>query len=188
MIVASAATGLASSEHHPLGEVLRELGKLTERDIGRIVLRQRETKEKFGEAAQSLGLVSREDIAFALARQFEYPCARPSDSKLSPLLVTAVEPFGAAAEVFRVLRGNLMLSWFNDRRRSLAVTGAKLPAPEADDERARMDERITILRGLIETLDLMFDAFGKVRTSGEWAKELTKMQKWLQSEERRKPG
>ena len=57
-------------------------------------------------------------------------------------------------------------------------------APEADDERARLEERITILRGLIETLDLMFDAFGKVRTGGDWTKELTKMQKWLQSEER----
>jgi chain length determinant protein tyrosine kinase EpsG len=44
---------------------------------------------------------------------------------LSPLLVMAVEPFGAAAEVFRVLRGNLLLSWFNDRRKSLAVTGAR---------------------------------------------------------------
>jgi len=35
---------------------------------------------------------------------------------------------------------------------------------EADDERVRLEERIGILRGLIETLDLLFDAFGKVRT------------------------
>lgn len=63
---------------------------------------------------------------------------------------------------------------------SLAVTGAKLPASEADDERARLEERIGIIRGLIETLDLLFDAFGRVRTGGGWAKELGKMQKWLQ--------
>jgi chain length determinant protein tyrosine kinase EpsG len=125
VIVASAATGLHTSEHHLLGEVLCELGKLTERDIGRIVLRQRQTREKFGEAAESLGLVSREDVAFALARQFEYPCAQPADSKLSPLLVSALEPFGPAAEMFRVLRGNLMLSWFNDRRKSLVVTATR---------------------------------------------------------------
>ena len=39
---------------------------------------------------------------------------------------------------------------------------------------------------LIETLDLIFDAFGQVRFSGEWPKELAKMQKWLSREEKRK--
>ncbi len=65
---------------------------------------------------------------------------------------------------------------------TLAVTSAKLPAPEADDERVRREERIGILRSLLETLDLLFDAFGQVRTGGAWAKELAKMQKWLQEE------
>lgn len=67
---------------------------------------------------------------------------------------------------------------------SLAVTGAKLPAPEADDERARLEERIGIVRGLIETLDLLFEAFGRVRTGAGWGKELGKMQRWLQEEAR----
>lgn len=67
---------------------------------------------------------------------------------------------------------------------SLAVSGAKLPAPEADDERVRLEERVGILRSLIETLDLLFDAFAQVRTSGAWTKELAKMQNWLQAEER----
>jgi hypothetical protein len=67
---------------------------------------------------------------------------------------------------------------------TLAVTGAKMPAPESGEERARLEERVTQLRHLVETLDLLYDAYGNVRASGEWAKELAKMQKWLAREER----
>jgi hypothetical protein len=67
---------------------------------------------------------------------------------------------------------------------TLAVSGARLPAPEGNDERVRLEERITLMRGLLETLDLLYDAFGRVRFSDEWSKELLKIQKWLQREER----
>lgn len=67
---------------------------------------------------------------------------------------------------------------------SLAVGGAKLPAPEASEERARLEERVTQVRHLIETLDLLYDAFGARRASGEWGKELAKVQAWLRREER----
>jgi hypothetical protein len=67
---------------------------------------------------------------------------------------------------------------------NLAVSGAKLPAPEGTEERVRLEERVTQLRHLIETLDLLYDAFGAKRASGDWAKELAGMQKWLLREER----
>ena len=67
---------------------------------------------------------------------------------------------------------------------SLAVSGARLPAPEASDERARLDERVVQLRHLLETLDLLYDAFGRLRASDAWPRELAKLQKWLQREER----
>ncbi len=66
---------------------------------------------------------------------------------------------------------------------TLAVSGAKLPAPEGNDERARQEERVVLLRSFLETLDLLYDAFGRVRFSEKWPKELTKVQKWLQREE-----
>jgi hypothetical protein len=69
---------------------------------------------------------------------------------------------------------------------SLAVSGAKLPAPEVVEERARLEERVTQLRHLLETLDLMYEAFGRKRAGEEWPKELARMQKWLQREERAK--
>jgi hypothetical protein len=67
---------------------------------------------------------------------------------------------------------------------TLAVSGARLPAPEATEERARLEERIAQLRHLLETLDLLYDAFSAKRGGELWAKELPKMQKWLQREER----
>jgi hypothetical protein len=67
---------------------------------------------------------------------------------------------------------------------SLAVSGARLPAPEASDERARLEERITQLRHLMETLDLLYDAFNEKRAGDLWSKELPKMQKWLARDER----
>jgi hypothetical protein len=67
---------------------------------------------------------------------------------------------------------------------TLAVSGLKLPAPEGNDERVRLEERVALLRSFLETLDLLYDAFGRVRLSEGWPKELTKIQKWLQREER----
>jgi hypothetical protein len=67
---------------------------------------------------------------------------------------------------------------------TLAVTGCKLPAPEAVEERARLEERVTQLRDLVETLDLLYDAFGRKRASDDWPKELARMQKWLARDER----
>ncbi|MBY0513231.1 MAG: hypothetical protein K2P78_04880 [Gemmataceae bacterium] len=70
---------------------------------------------------------------------------------------------------------------------TLAVGGAKLPAPadEVADARARLDERADQLRALVETLDLLYDAFGTRRFGKEWEAELAAMQKWLKREERR---
>jgi hypothetical protein len=67
---------------------------------------------------------------------------------------------------------------------TLAVSGARLPAPEANEERARLEERVALLRGFLETMDLLYDAFGRRRFSEDWPKDLAKIQKWLQREER----
>ena len=67
---------------------------------------------------------------------------------------------------------------------TLAVSGARLPAPEASEERARLEERITQLRHLLETLDLLYDAFNAKRAGDSWSRELAKMQKWLARDER----
>jgi hypothetical protein len=67
---------------------------------------------------------------------------------------------------------------------NMAVGGVRLPAPEAAEERGRLEERVTQLRHLVETLDLLYDTFNQRRAGEQWAKELARMQKWLQREDR----
>lgn len=64
---------------------------------------------------------------------------------------------------------------------TLAVSGAKLPPMPEDvtDARARLDERATQIRSLLESFDLLYDAFCQRRFGSEWQKDLTEMQKWL---------
>lgn len=70
---------------------------------------------------------------------------------------------------------------------TLAVGSAKLPMPPEDvgDARARLDHRVGQIRDLVETLDLLYDAFGQKRFGKEWPDTLVRMQKWLAKEERR---
>jgi hypothetical protein len=67
---------------------------------------------------------------------------------------------------------------------TLAISGAKLPPSEEEEERARLEERVTLLRHLLETLDLLYDRFGRVRAGGGWAKELARIQAWLREQDR----
>ncbi len=70
---------------------------------------------------------------------------------------------------------------------TLAVGSAKLPPPPEDvtDARAKLDERASQLRALVETLDLVYDAFGKRRFGKEWEDDLPAIQRWLKREERK---
>ena len=65
---------------------------------------------------------------------------------------------------------------------SLAIGSARLPAPEGEDDRARLEERVTQLRHLLETLDLVYQAFLRRRLGDGWTKELGRMRKWLRPE------
>jgi hypothetical protein len=67
---------------------------------------------------------------------------------------------------------------------TLAVAGAKLPVAEEGEDRARQDERVSQLRHLIETIDLLYGAFLKRRLGAGWSKELERVQRWLHREER----
>jgi protein-tyrosine kinase len=112
-------------QHMPIGELLVSTGKLNELDIARVIAVQKQQQLRFGEMAQKMGLLRREDVEHALAQQFDYPYVRERGSALSPLLISACEPFGVRAEAIRVLRGQLALRWFDDRRKTLVVAAAR---------------------------------------------------------------
>ena len=55
---------------------------------------------------------------------------------------------------------------------------------EESEERVKLEERVGQLRHLVETLDLLYDAFLNRRLGAGWPEELERVQKWLQREER----
>lgn len=137
--------------HQPIGELLTQSARLTEHDVKRVLAYQRKRGLRFGEAARSLGLVTAEDIQHALSRQFSYPYIRRGESGMHPMLVSAYQPFGAAAEAFRMLRSQLMLRWFDKGRKVLAVgaprtgTGASTVAANLAISFAQLGERTLLL-------------------------------------------
>jgi chain length determinant protein tyrosine kinase EpsG len=105
---AEAPAGAAEPERS-IGDILTALRNLSAEQVERVLRHQRERGLRFGEAAVALGLVSKEDVLFALAQQFHYPYAPEEQRKLSPELVTLNEPFSPRAESFRALRSQLLM-------------------------------------------------------------------------------
>jgi receptor protein-tyrosine kinase len=96
-----------------IGAILLGSGALSDEDVERILERQREAGERFGEAGKALGLLQQRDIDIALSRQFDYPCLRRGESRVSTSLVAAYEPASPQVEALRALRSELTLHWFN---------------------------------------------------------------------------
>ena len=106
-----------------IGALLQAAGKITPENAERVCHLQADMGIRFGEAAQRLGLVDDDDIARALARQFDYPYLRPGEATCSASLLAAYEPFGALAETLRAVRSQLLLRWFARGHKSLVVAG-----------------------------------------------------------------
>ncbi|MBX6313409.1 MAG: hypothetical protein IRY99_10910 [Isosphaeraceae bacterium] len=64
---------------------------------------------------------------------------------------------------------------------TLAVSGAALPKAEGVSGVEAKIARIESLRHLVETLDLLYDAFGRRRSGPDWAGELGRIRRWLQA-------
>lgn len=112
-----------NERNRAIGDILVDSGKLTPDQVALIVQRQKQDNVAFGEAAMILGLLSKDDILFALAKQYDYAYLNPEDSVLSPDLVVAYKPFSAVGENIRAVRAQLALRWFgpDPLRKALAI-------------------------------------------------------------------
>jgi chain length determinant protein tyrosine kinase EpsG len=104
-----------------IGKLLLTSGKLTPQDAERVLKLQKEQKLRFGEAAIRLGLVTEADIQEVLSIQFDYPYLQNGQEKFSPELLAAYSPFCDEVESLRALRAQLLLLWFGEGRKALAI-------------------------------------------------------------------
>ncbi|MEQ1897769.1 MAG: chain length determinant protein tyrosine kinase EpsG [Vicinamibacterales bacterium] len=109
-----------------IGTILLDAGRLDAGGLESILRAQKEKSLRFGEAGMGLGLLTQDDIDFALARQFDYPYLIAGDDRISRDVVAAFKPFSPVVEQLRVLRSQLMLRWFSGEpgHKALAITSA----------------------------------------------------------------
>jgi chain length determinant protein tyrosine kinase EpsG len=138
-----------------IGDILAELKALGADQVQQVLDYQRDKGVRFGEAAVALGLVSREDVLFALSQQFHYPYAPEEQRSFSPELVTLTEPFGPRAEHFRALRSQLMMRVFAEgqARRALAVI-----SPDTQDGKTYCACNLAVVLAQLGGRTLLVDA------------------------------
>ena len=149
------STALAESGHgKPMGTILIDSGRLSIGNAEKILTYQRENAVRFGEAGRALGLLTEDDVRFALSIQFHYSYI-PSGSSLSHELIAAYQPDTPAVEELRMLRSQLMLRWFNHGvgHKGLAVVSAG-----AGDGRSYIAANLAIVFSQLGERTLLIDA------------------------------
>jgi protein-tyrosine kinase len=142
----------------PIGAILVEEGKLSAREIERVLDVQRAHGVRFGEAAVRLGLVTEEEVRYALAKQFDFPhlvASKSGAAGASPELVAAFAPFHPRTEEMRALRTQLLIRWYNPDagRNALVVT-----SPDAGEGRSYVAANLAIVFSQLGARTLLVDA------------------------------
>jgi chain length determinant protein tyrosine kinase EpsG len=149
--IAEAVTSIRADAN--IGKLLRDAGKLKPQDMERVLKLQQAENLRFGEAALKLGLVSEADIQQALSHQFEYPYIPAAEASLSPELTAATAPHSQEAEALRSVRSELLLRWFNEGRKTLAIGSAR-----ADEGASYLAANLAVLFAQMGRKVLLIDA------------------------------
>jgi receptor protein-tyrosine kinase len=115
------------SLNRSIGAILMDAGVLSAEDAERVLKLQREQNLRFGDAAIRLGILSEDDIRFALSHQFHYAyLSLAGDRPVSEELVAAYQPFSYEVEQLRAVRSQLLLRWYDreSKRNVLTVVSA----------------------------------------------------------------
>jgi protein-tyrosine kinase len=143
-----------------IGAILVEDGKLSSREIERVLDVQRREGVRFGEAAVRLGLVTDEEVRYALAKQYDFPhfapgAPIPGAEGPSRELVAAFAPFHPRTEELRALRTQLLIRWYNreEGRNLLVVT-----SPSAGEGRSYVAANLAIVFSQLGARTLLVDA------------------------------
>ncbi|MDB5929090.1 MAG: epsG [Polaromonas sp.] len=147
-------THLATNSSRLMGTILIDAGRLSQGSTERILGFQRESGLRFGESGRALGLLTEDDVRFALSVQFHYSYITP-ESNLSRELVAAYQPSSPSVEQLRMLRSQLMLRWFDNgaERKGLAVVSA-----DSGDGRSYLAANLAIVFSQLGERTLLIDA------------------------------
>ena len=80
------------AEKRRLGQILVEMGAVTDEQVNRALLHGRQKKMRIGEALVNLGFTDEEQVGRALCRQFGFPFVDLTKGKLSPATIESIPP------------------------------------------------------------------------------------------------
>jgi receptor protein-tyrosine kinase len=153
--VASVATLVPATADRSIGAIMIDNGKLTVAEAEQVLRLQKQQGIRFGEAAIKLGLLTPEDIQFALNRQYGYPCLRRGDSRISEEIVAAYQPQSPQVEALRALRSQLMLRWFTGEGNGKALA---VVSPGRGEGRSYLAANLAVVFSQLGENTLLIDA------------------------------
>lgn len=125
--LASVAERAARPKARRIGEYLRQVRELGVDKRTKILNYQARHRIPFGEAAIKLGYVSREDVVWALSKQYEYSYLdEAAELPINDELVMARRPFGDSVECFRSLRTHLSIGLLSQKRTPIAIVSPNI--------------------------------------------------------------
>ena len=137
-----------------IGTILAEQGKLSARDIERLLELQKREGARFGETALRAGLIKAADLRNALAKQYDYPQLLPG-ARISSEIIAAYEPLDPRAEEMRALRTQLQIRWYNAGvgQRALAIA-----SPGPGEGRSYVAANLAVVFSQLGERTLLIDA------------------------------
>ena len=120
----SSSISINTARTGKIGRLLIQQGKISTDDVDKILTAQEKYGLQFGDAAVKLGLITEVDVRQVLALQFNYPYLQTDQGYYSGELVAAYQPFSQQVEALRALRSQLMMRWFNESNKALAIITA----------------------------------------------------------------
>ena len=136
-----------------IGRLLIQQGKISTDDVDKILTAQEKYGLQFGDAAVKLGLITEVDVRQVLALQFNYPYLQSDQAHYSSELVAAYQPFSPQVEALRVLRSQLMLRWFSESNKALAIVTAN-----ADEGGSSLAANLAVMFSQLGERTLLVDA------------------------------
>lgn len=138
-----------------IGAILIDTGRLSMENAELILRLQIEGGKPFGDTAIELGLLTADDIRFALSCQFGNLYLPASDNSLNHQLVAAYKPLSSVVEKLRALRSQLMLRWFNAETHHNALA---IMSPGSGEGRSFIAANLAIVFSQLGERTLLVDA------------------------------
>ena len=146
--------GASPEGSRSIGAILVGEGRLRPSDVDKIERFAREQGLRFGDAAVQLQLLAKEDVEFAIARQFNYPILACGQNGVGEEVIAGYKPESPMVEPLRALRSQILFRWPRDTtRKVIAVTSA-----ERGDGRSWLAANLATVFAQIGERTLLIDA------------------------------